>query len=169
MSQKVGGLKHFDLVALADGVYACIHKPNGGAFSNAGIVDLGDRTLVVDAMGTLAGGRELRATAETLFGRPVSALVLTHHHDDHWIGASAFGPGTLFLCTEKTRAACVPYGAELKEEYADVPPGRTSCAGWKSGLRRRRTSVGSSASEAASHVCGSRWPNSTPGRRATPT
>lgn len=109
--------RHFDLIPLVDGVYACIHRPGGGALSNAGIIDLGDRTLVVDAMGTLAGGRELRATAEALFGRPVSVLVLTHHHDDHWMGASAFGPETLFLGTESARAACVPYGAELAEEY----------------------------------------------------
>ena len=117
--RQVRESKDFSLVSLCDGVYACIHKPGGGAFSNAGIVDLGDRTLVVDAMGTLAGGRELRATAETLFGRPVSALVLTHHHDDHWIGASAFDSATLLLCAEKVRAACVPYGAELAEEYRD--------------------------------------------------
>lgn len=118
-SQALPKTEHFDLVKLADGVFACIHKQGGGAFSNAGIIDLGDRTLVVDAMGTLVGGRELGATAEALFGRPVSALVLTHHHDDHWIGASAFGPETLFLCTEAVRAACVPYGEELAEEYRD--------------------------------------------------
>ncbi len=120
--------KHFDLAELADGVFACIHKPGAGAVSNAGIIDLGDRTLVVDAMGTLAGGRELRATAEALFGRPVSALVLTHQHDDHWIGASAFGPETLFLCTEPVRAACVPYGEELLEDYQDR-------AAWETELR----------------------------------
>ncbi len=120
--------KHFDLIPLAEGVYACVHKPGGGALSNAGIIDLGDRTLVVDAMGTLAGGRELRATAEALFGRPVSALVLTHHHDDHWVGVSAFGSETLFLCTELVRAACVPYGAELAEEYKDR-------AAWEDELR----------------------------------
>jgi glyoxylase-like metal-dependent hydrolase (beta-lactamase superfamily II) len=110
---------HFDLLELADGVFVCIHRPGAGALSNAGIIDLGDRTLVVDAMGTLAAGRDLRAIAEALFDRPVSAIVLTHHHDDHWIGASAFGPETLFLCTAPVRAACVPYGAELAEEYED--------------------------------------------------
>lgn len=51
---------HFSLERLADGVYACIHKPGGGAYSNAGIVDLGDRTIVVDALQTLAAGRDLR-------------------------------------------------------------------------------------------------------------
>jgi glyoxylase-like metal-dependent hydrolase (beta-lactamase superfamily II) len=110
---------HFDLVELADGVFACIHRPGGGAQSNAGIIDLGGRTLLVDAMGTVAAGRDLRATVETLFGRPVSTLVLTHRHDDHWIGASAFAAATLFLATEPTRAACFEEAKELVESYRD--------------------------------------------------
>lgn len=121
-------LQHCDLAPLSDGVYACIHKPGGGALSNAGIIDLGGRTLLVDAMGTVAAGRELRATAEALFGRPVSAVVLTHPHSDHWIGASAFGPETLFLATETARAACVPEGEELVEDYQDR-------AAWEEELR----------------------------------
>ncbi len=129
MSQRqVRKSKHFDLIPLCDGVYACIHKPGGGALSNAGIIDLGDRTLIVDAMGTLSAGRELRAAAEALFQRSISALVLTHNHDDHWIGASALGSETLFLATESTRDACVAYGKELVEEYE----GR---AAWEGELR----------------------------------
>jgi glyoxylase-like metal-dependent hydrolase (beta-lactamase superfamily II) len=122
MSQKVRASTHFDLISLADGVYACIHKAGGGASSNAGIIDLGDRTLVVDAFNTVAAGRDLRATAEALFGRPVSAVVLTHLHDDHWIGASAFVAETLFLASEPTRAACVEEAAELAESYQDRAP-----------------------------------------------
>jgi cyclase len=129
MSQKqVRESKHFDLVSLADGVYACIHKPGGGALSNAGIIDLGGRTLLVDAMGTVAAGRDLRASAEALFGRPVFAVVLTHPHSDHWIGASVFGSDSLFHATEAARAACVPYGEELVEDYQDR-------AAWEAELR----------------------------------
>ncbi len=120
MSQKqVRESKHFDLIPLCDGVVACIHKAGGAASSNAGIIDLGDRTLVVDAFNTVAAGRDLRATAEALFDRPVSALALTHWHDDHWIGASAFGAETLFLASEPTRAACLEAAAELVKSYED--------------------------------------------------
>ena len=120
MSQRqVRESKHFDLIPLCDGVYACIHKTGGAASSNAGIIDLGDRTLVVDAFNTVAAGRDLRATAEALFGRPVSALVLTHFHDDHWVGASAFDAATLFLASESTRAACFEEAAELLEGFKD--------------------------------------------------
>jgi glyoxylase-like metal-dependent hydrolase (beta-lactamase superfamily II) len=110
-------------------LYACIHKTGGAASSNAGIIDLGDRTLVVDAFNTVAAGRDLRATAEALFGRPVSTIVLTHFHDDHWIGASAFDAATLFLTSEATRAACSEEAAELLEGFKDR-------AAWEAELRK---------------------------------
>ncbi len=129
MSQRqVRESKHFDLISLADGAYACIHKAGGAAASNAGIIDLGDRTVLVDAFNTLAAGRDLRTTAEVLFDRPVSAVVLTHFHDDHWIGASAFGATTLFLASEPTHAACFEEAAELVESYQDRTPWETELA-----------------------------------------
>jgi glyoxylase-like metal-dependent hydrolase (beta-lactamase superfamily II) len=111
---------HFSLEPLADGVYACIHKPGGAAYSNAGIIDLGDRTLMVDACDTLVAGRDLRQTAETLFDRPADAILLTHAHSDHWIGASAFDPTTVLLCSQVTRQICLQWGAELLEARQDT-------------------------------------------------
>jgi hypothetical protein len=45
-AQKTSG--DFEIKKLADGVYAAIHKPGGRAVCNAGIVDLGKETLVID-------------------------------------------------------------------------------------------------------------------------
>lgn len=141
MSQKqVRESQHFDLIPLCDGVYACIHKTGGAVSSNAGIIDLGDRTLVVDAFNTVAAGRDLRAAGEALFGRPVSALVLTHWHDDHWIGASAFGAETLFLATEPTRAACLEAAAELAESFKDR-------AAWETELTKMEAQLETEADE----------------------
>ena len=81
---------HFTLKSLTNGVYACIHKPGGAAYSNAGIIDLGDRTLVVDAFDTVAAGHDLLQTAEALFERSVDTILLTHPHSDHWKGACSF-------------------------------------------------------------------------------
>lgn len=111
--------QHFSLERLADGVYACIHKPGGGAYSNAGIVDLGDRTIVVDALQTLAAGRDLRRAAEALFGRPVETVVLTHSHSDHWMGASAFDAGTALLASPATSQAWARMGPEIAEDMRD--------------------------------------------------
>jgi cyclase len=109
--------RHFTVEALADGVVACIHKPGGGAYSNAGIVDLGDQTLVVDAFDSITAGQDLRRTAEDLLGRPVDTLVLTHSHSDHWIGASAFDPTTAFFASVKTRQISKRRGAGLARGY----------------------------------------------------
>ena len=52
---------HFRLEQIAEGVYAAIAREGGAAHSNAGIVDLGDRTLVFDTLGTPKAAEELRA------------------------------------------------------------------------------------------------------------
>ena len=61
---------HFCLHELATGVYAAIHRPGGGAICNAGIVDLGDRTLVFDTFLAPQPAQDLRLAAEMLTGRP---------------------------------------------------------------------------------------------------
>ncbi len=111
--------QHFKLKQLANGVYACIHKSGGAAYSNAGIVDFGDRTIVLDAFDTMAAGRDLRQTAEILMGRPVDKLILTHPHSDHWIGASVFDETTVLLASKTTRKISKRWGREIIKDYKD--------------------------------------------------
>ena len=107
---------HFDLHQLSEGVFAAVHKPGGAAYNNAGIVDLGDRTLVIDAFDTTLAARDLRRASEELFSRPVDLLALTHSHNDHWIGASAFDEQTTMYASEITRAETVKWGEQLLED-----------------------------------------------------
>jgi cyclase len=95
--------KHFRLQQLADGVYAAIHVDGGTAISNAGIVDLGDRTLVYDALFTPQAGEDLRTAAEALTGRPVDAVIDSHWHNDHIWGNQAFGANTDIIASDETR------------------------------------------------------------------
>jgi glyoxylase-like metal-dependent hydrolase (beta-lactamase superfamily II) len=111
--------KHFTLEKLANGVYACIHKQGGAAYANAGIIDLGDRTILVDALNALVAGRDLRQTAEGLFDRLIDTIILTHPHSDHWIGASAFDPGTTLLAHKKTRKITHKWGKGMMRDYKD--------------------------------------------------
>jgi len=111
--------RHFEVQELAGGVYACIHKPGGGAYSNAGIVDLGGQTIVVDAFDTMVAGHDLRQAAEALSGYPVDYLLLTHPHSDHWIGASAFDQATRYIASKVTRQVTRREGAGLVKEYED--------------------------------------------------
>jgi cyclase len=116
-NDNVHDSQHFTLTPLTNGVYACIHQSGGAAYSNTGIIDLGDRTVLVDAFSTLLAGRDLRQTAEALFERPVETIILTHAHDDHWVGASAFDANTTFLASKKVRQVCLQRGVEMIEDF----------------------------------------------------
>ena len=111
--------KHFALEQLANGVYACTHRSGGAAYSNAGIIDLGNSTLLMDAFDTMVAGRDLRRTAEALFERPVDTIILTHPHSDHWIGASVFDKSTVLLASKKTRQVSLEWGEEIVEGFED--------------------------------------------------
>src|SRR5512143_1947328 len=93
---------HFSLHQLTDGVYAAIATDGGAAISNAGIVDLGGRTLVYDTFMTPQAGRDLRLAATQLTGREPELVVNSHYHNDHIWGNQAFGPATLFVSSAQT-------------------------------------------------------------------
>ena len=115
--------KHFELEKLADGVYAALASPGGQAFSNGGIVDLGDQTLVFDAFETPAAAADLRSAAEQLIGRPVSYLIISHCHADHWGGNQSFAPETSIITTHAIRKEmpeAIGWLVELKENPSEL-------------------------------------------------
>jgi cyclase len=95
--------KHFRLQQLADGVYAAIHIDGGAAIGNAGIVDLGDRTLIYDTFLSPQAAEDLRIAAEALTGRPIDAVLNSHWHNDHIWGNQVFSANTDIISTEETR------------------------------------------------------------------
>jgi glyoxylase-like metal-dependent hydrolase (beta-lactamase superfamily II) len=101
--QELPSSKHFRLQPLADGVYAAIHIDGGAALSNAGIVDLGDRTLVYDTFMAPHAAQDLRTAAEALTGRPVDAVIASHWHYDHVWGNQVFSANTDILSSDETR------------------------------------------------------------------
>lgn len=119
---ELAGCTCFQLVALADGVYAAIALPGEGAVGNAGIIDLGDSTLIVDTCKTPRAAEELRDAAERLTGRPATWVLNTHWHDDHVGGNQVFAPHATILATEPTREAMsVHLAAEYAQDRADLP------------------------------------------------
>jgi glyoxylase-like metal-dependent hydrolase (beta-lactamase superfamily II) len=110
---------HFTLQRVADGVHAAVARPGGAAMSNAGIVDLGDATLVFDTCLTPQAAADLRAVAERLTGRPVTLVVNSHWHDDHVFGNQVFADAAILATTrtrrlmeERTAASIARYKAE---------------------------------------------------------
>ena len=93
---------YFSLYALCEGVYAAISKPGQGAWSNAGIVDLGDELLIFDSFATPSAGYELRKQAEDITGKKIKYLVNSHYHGDHVFGNQAFTDSTI-ISTSLTR------------------------------------------------------------------
>ncbi|NMC14600.1 MAG: MBL fold metallo-hydrolase [Chloroflexi bacterium] len=94
--------EHFSLTELAEGVFAAIATEAGGAFSNAGIIDLGDQTLVFDTMNTPLAAKDLKQVAEELTGRHISYIVNSHWHSDHWMGNQVFPKSTMIFSTPET-------------------------------------------------------------------
>lgn len=110
MEREIVETKYFTLHTLCDGVFAAIAKPGQGAWSNAGIIDLGDELLVFDSLSTPSAGEELRRQAESLTGKKVKYLMNSHYHGDHVFGNQAFSDTTIIstyvtekLCKEKNK------------------------------------------------------------------
>jgi glyoxylase-like metal-dependent hydrolase (beta-lactamase superfamily II) len=107
--------KHFNVEKLTDGVWAVIHNDKSGyAICNAGIVDLGDKTLVFDAFINPDAASDLKNIAKELTGKPVSLIINSHYHDDHVRGNQAFNDG-IIISTAWTKAAIARSEPEDRE------------------------------------------------------
>ncbi len=90
---------------------------------NAGIVDLGDRTLVFDTMFTPQAATDLRQAAEELTGHPVTYVVNSHEHFDHVHGNQVFS-GAQIIATSATRdliAKKRPAFLQMAREHPEYP------------------------------------------------
>jgi cyclase len=103
--------RHFTLDPIAEGVWAAIHRIGGWAVGNAGIVDLGDVTLLFDAFLTPDAAEDLAAVALALTGRTPDVIVLSHYHNDHIRGTQVF-PGVPLFATRATRGLIDTLGRE---------------------------------------------------------
>jgi glyoxylase-like metal-dependent hydrolase (beta-lactamase superfamily II) len=114
--------KFFDVVKLAEGVYAAVRKdPPGFAVESNSLFIIGDDgVIVVDAQSNAAATRETLAALRSLTDKPVRVVVNTHWHDDHVVGnqvyAEAF-PGVQFVAHAATRAYLPAQGAVNRRKW----------------------------------------------------
>src|SRR3989442_5375325 len=73
----------FQLVKVADGVYAAIAKPGGLASGNAGFVIGDEGVLIFDTFFTPEALEELIGEIQTLTKLPIKFAVDSHYHLDH--------------------------------------------------------------------------------------
>ena len=82
----------FTVHEVTSGVWAAIAPGTSGpAVSNAAIVDLGDKTIVVDTFMTAVAAEELAGEVRRLTGRAPFMVVNSHWHSDHVRGNHVFG------------------------------------------------------------------------------
>ena len=105
MTRQMPESKHFHLERLATGVYAAIASEQGYASCNAGIIDIGDRTIVFDTFLTPEAGRDLLKAAERLTSNKITHVINSHEHNDHIRGNQVFGSDVDILSTTFTREA----------------------------------------------------------------
>jgi len=118
MNRKASGFphsKHFRINELAEGVYAAIATDEGSAIGNAGIIDLGDQTLVFDTFMTPTAAQDLRAAAESLTCNSIAYAINSHWHNDHIRGNQVFAPTTQIVSTTRTRELIATKGVEELE------------------------------------------------------
>ncbi len=141
--------RHFQVERLAPGVYAAISTNGGFGLCNAGIVDLGDRTVVFDSMLSPMAGADLARAAKKATGRAADWVVNSHWHGDHIWGNSSF-LGSHVVSTrrarevilQKSRAQWTECRATFPKELAQldapdspIPPGdREWVRGWFRGV-----------------------------------
>jgi len=95
--------EHFNVIQLTDGVYAAINTIGGQAICNAGIVDLGDKTLIFDTFLSLKAAQDLKNIAEELTSHPVGYVINSHYHSDHIRGNQIFKREGVIISTNSTR------------------------------------------------------------------
>jgi glyoxylase-like metal-dependent hydrolase (beta-lactamase superfamily II) len=113
----------YRLLEMSPGIWAAIHDDaSGEAICNAGIIDLGDKTVVVDAFISPYAAMNLKKDAERLTGRQVTYLVNTHYHNDHTRGNQIFSSPTKIISSRITQNLFLKNDtASLSQEKKYVP------------------------------------------------
>lgn len=104
-----------DGIWMIHGADAPIAMDNGGAIANITILATDAGAVLVDCGPSLRYGQALKAVAETLVGKPVTRVYLTHLHPDHVYGAMAFD--------QKILAATAQGAAVLRSDGAGFSDG----------------------------------------------
>ncbi len=97
----------FEVVKVAEGVYAAIRKEPPGLTVNANSVFIinDDDVIVVDTTLTPGSAKETLAALRKLTDKPVRYVVNTHWHDDHIMGNQVYReafPGAEFVAHAET-------------------------------------------------------------------
>jgi len=74
--------------SVTDGVHVAV----GFGLANSILVEGDECVFVVDTMGSVEAAQAVRAEFEAITDKPIAALIYTHNHADHILGARGFVP-----------------------------------------------------------------------------
>lgn len=87
------------------------NRINQGYMINTTVI-VGDKgVILVDSGGSDEVGRHIAAAVRRITDKPVTHVVNTHHHGDHYLGNAAF-PGAILISSEQCRLAVLESGQE---------------------------------------------------------
>jgi cyclase len=96
----------FEFQSVADGVYAAVAAPQYKVNSNAAVILTNDGVVVVDSHSKPSAAKALYTEIRGVTKHPVSKIINTHFHWDHWQGnevyAAAF-PQLEVITSERTK------------------------------------------------------------------
>lgn len=106
---------------VAPGVFVAVAEP---AAVNIGLVVGDSGAVVIDTGSSPAQGAEIRAAAEAVAGVPLTAVVVTHAHYDHFFGLAGFAGIASFghesLHEARSSGVATAAAAELGVAIADL-------------------------------------------------
>jgi cyclase len=120
--------RNFEVLRLADGVYAALRRDRPGFMVDANnVFIIGERdVIVVDSNGAPSITREVVAALRRLTDKPVRFVINTHWHDDHIRGNSVYRdsfPGVDFIGHASMRTYMAGEGAENRRRFLAGAPG----------------------------------------------
>lgn len=82
---------------------------NGGDISNAAFITTQDGVIVIDTGSSSKYGKQMIKAIRTITSKPITLVINTHHHPDHFLGNSAFKDSEI-LATKYTKKDIVDNG-----------------------------------------------------------
>jgi glyoxylase-like metal-dependent hydrolase (beta-lactamase superfamily II) len=145
MPPRLPESKHFQIERLTDGVFAAVASEQGYASCNAGIIDVGDRTIIFDTFLSPEAARDLLKATEQLTSNKITHVVNSHEHNDHIRGNQVFSSDVDIFSTALTREAIArnePENIKLEKEtiHKEIIDAQSRLDAEKDPKRRRELS-----------------------------
>lgn len=109
------------LIEIGPGAFAYIQAGGEAGISNAGLILGQDQAVVIDALATTPMATEFLGCIRRVTSLPITHVILTHNHVDHFLGIQNFLPATV-LSHASCREEMVRGGPDAAERWSKRRP-----------------------------------------------